>query len=70
MSKNLKFVSISENVVSLGTTTTKPHITTKVILIQVQNGNGVLNGVVPCLNEMHGTCLLSTPGQFGPVLLP
>ena len=35
------------------------------VIIQIQNCNGVLNRSL-----MHGTSLLSTPGQFGPALLP
>ena len=37
------------------------------VIIEVQNGNGVLNRSQ--MSIMHGTILLSTPGQFGPVLL-
>ena len=39
---------------------------------QVLNINGVLIRLVPCIRflEPNGTSLLSSPGQFGPVLLP
>ena len=37
--------------------------------MQVQNGNRVLNRLVPCL-KCRETCLMSTPSHFGPVLLP
>ena len=39
------------------------------VIIQVHNGNGVLNRLVTCLKCMELLNLLSTPGQFGPVLL-
>ena len=37
------------------------------VKIEVKNGNGVLKRPVSCLKYVHGTSLLSTPGQFGPV---
>ena len=44
---------------------------------KVQSGNGVLNRLVQGLRpwlvpyiKLHETSLLSTPGQFGAVLLP
>ena len=41
------------------------------LIIQVQYGNVVLNRVVLCLLKcIKLALLLSTPGQFGPVLLP
>ena len=40
------------------------------LLLQVQNGNGMLDREVSCLLKTHGTSLLSTPGKFGPILLP
>ena len=42
----------------------------KKVIIQVQNGYGALNRLVQCLKCIELCSLLSTLGQFGPVLLP
>ena len=40
------------------------------VIIQVLNGNGVLNKPVPDMYQMHGTILMTTPGHFALLLLP